>query len=348
AEVSLNRVFAPEALTEDYENGLKLFRLGCSQAFVPLSNDGKAVEDFMATREFFPKHFRAALRQRTRWVMGIALQGWERYGWSGSPGEVYWLWRDRKGLIANPLSFAGNLMFVYGAASGMWMRATPLEARIALATITLQCLRLAVRMTCSARVYGLAFALGAPVRAVYANFLNSAATFVAIGRYATARARGEPLKWLKTEHAFPHRAALLAHKRRLGEILMGRGALGEGALRMALEAKPADARLGEYLLETGQIDEASLFEALGLQQGLPLAEPVAREIPRRIAHALPIKVARRWRVLPFRVAEGALLVASPEAASQAMHEAVREFTRLELRFHLMAPSRFEKLAEALL
>ena len=35
AEASANRLFEPEALTEDYENGLKMFRLGCSQAFVP-------------------------------------------------------------------------------------------------------------------------------------------------------------------------------------------------------------------------------------------------------------------------------------------------------------------------
>ena len=31
----IQSVFEPDALTEDYENGLRLFRLGCSQAFVP-------------------------------------------------------------------------------------------------------------------------------------------------------------------------------------------------------------------------------------------------------------------------------------------------------------------------
>ena len=35
----------------------------------------------VATREYFPRHFRAAVRQRGRWVTGIALQGWERHGW---------------------------------------------------------------------------------------------------------------------------------------------------------------------------------------------------------------------------------------------------------------------------
>ena len=68
-------------------------------------------------------------------------------------------------------------------------------------------------MSCCARVYGVLFALGVPLRAVCANALNSAATFQALGRFAVARALGRPLKWLKTEHAYPTRAVLLAHKR---------------------------------------------------------------------------------------------------------------------------------------
>ncbi len=102
-----NRIFEPDALTEDYENGLRLFRLGCSQGFLPITraDTGKS-RNFVATREFFPQHWRSALDQRTRWAMGIVLQSWERHGWGGKPGEVYWLWRDRKGMLANPLSLA--------------------------------------------------------------------------------------------------------------------------------------------------------------------------------------------------------------------------------------------------
>ena len=54
ARASSNRLFEPEALTEDYENGLRLFRLGCSQAFVPISKSSSGGRDFVATREFFP------------------------------------------------------------------------------------------------------------------------------------------------------------------------------------------------------------------------------------------------------------------------------------------------------
>ena len=347
AQTASNRIFEPESLTEDYENGLRLFRLGYSQAFVPLVRSCGS-GDFVTTREYFPQDFRSALRQRTRWVMGIALQGWQRFGWKGKPGEVYWLWRDRKALISNPLSFLANLAFVYGLAAQAWTRVTPLAARFAAATLALQVLRIGIRMRCVARVYGLAFALGVPVRAVYANALNSAATLQAVARYGVARARGLPLKWVKTEHSYPSRAALLDHKRKLGEILVGSGYLGAPALAAALATQPRGVLLGEHLVRGGHLDEDSVYEALSLQQGLPVSRIDPHSISRRVARTLPEHVVRRWRVLPFRVAEGSLFLASPDLPSAEVNTALRCFTALEIRFHLVTPAKFEKLTEALL
>src|SRR5262249_16537464 len=155
-----------------------------------------------------PQKWYAALKQRTRWVMGIALQGWQRYGWRGTPGEVYWLWRDRKGLVANPLGLGGDFVLVYGAAAGLWARRPATVSYRAAVTICLQVLRSIVRIVCVARIYGFLFSLGVPLRAIYANALNSAATFLAVWRYASARIRGQRLSWLKTDHHFPSRAAL--------------------------------------------------------------------------------------------------------------------------------------------
>jgi adsorption protein B len=351
ARARSNQIFEPEALTEDYVNGLRLFRLGCTQTFVPLARGTKQsnyAADFVATREYFPQTWRAALRQRTRWVTGIALQGWQQFGWTGTPGEVYWLWRDRKGLIGNPLSLLANAVFVYGVATSLWMRVSAAGARLGAVTLALQALRIGVRMSCCARIYGVVFSLGVPLRAVCANALNSAATFQALGRFAVARSLGRPLKWLKTEHAYPMRATLLSHKRRLGEILMGAGCLTPPALAAALESKPPALRLGEYLVSAGQIPDQDLCDALSLQQGLPIARVRSSEVPAAIAHALPEKVVRDWKVLPFRVAEGHLLVASPEFPTAEAALALRAFTALELRFHLVTPAEFESLLDALL
>jgi len=347
ARSAANKIFEPEALTEDYENGLRLFRLGCSQTFVPLVHPNGSKE-FVATREFFPQRWTSAMRQRTRWVMGIALQTWERHGWKGKPGEVYWLWRDRKGLLANPLSLLANLVFVYGLATAIWHRVTPLSVELCWATLSIQGVRLAVRMACVARVYGVFFALGVPVRAVYANALNATATFNALGRYAVARARKRPLKWLKTDHAYPNRAALLAHKRKLGEILVGSGALAARALKDALETQPPGVLLGEHLVRGGHLTEESLYQALSFQQGLPIGRVEPQTVPIHVAHVLPEHVVREWGVLPFRVAEGALFVASAKLPTPEMNASLRSFTALEIRLHLVTPTEFENLASALL
>ena len=347
AKTSSNRVFEPDALTEDYENGLKLFRLGCSQAFVPILR-ATGHRNFVATREYFPQTWRSALRQRTRWVMGIALQGWQRHGWGRNLGEMYWLWRDRKGLIANPLGLMANVVFLYGLATAIWSRFPPLATRLVYATAALQLLRLAVRMACVGRIYGFGFALGVPIRAVYANLLNSSATVLAVARFGIARARGEALTWLKTDHSFPSRATLLAHSRKLGEILVSSGYLTTPALRSALVTKPPNLRLGEHLIRIGQLNEPSLYEALSLQRGLPVSDPDPAEVRPSIAHAIPEHVARRWRVLPFRIAEGGMDLASPDVPSTEMNLALRSFTTLEMRFHLVTPGNFEKLAQAFL
>jgi len=348
ARASSNRLFEPEALTEDYENGLRLFRLGCSQAFVPISRGTNGGRDFVVTREFFPASWSAALRQRTRWITGIALQGWQRFGWSGKPMEVYWLWRDRKGLLANPLSLAANLVFAYGLATAMWMRVSPGQARLAAVTMALQIFRIGVRVLCVGRIYGPIFALGVPFRAVHANALNTAATAQAVARYTWARVRGQPLKWLKTEHAYPARAALLAQKRKLGEILISSGSVPAAELALALEQRPPGTRLGEYLVGSRRLEMEALYQALSFQQGLPLVQIEPEAVPWPVAHALPEHAIRQWQVLPFRIAERNLFVASPEAPGTEMTQALRAFTSLEIRFHLVTPAEFERLAKALL
>ncbi|HEV2445508.1 MAG TPA: glycosyl transferase family protein, partial [Candidatus Sulfopaludibacter sp.] len=294
ARVSSNRVFEPAALTEDYESGLRLHRLGCRQVFVPITRLGEEGRDFMAVREFFPKQWGTALRQRTRWVTGIALQGWERFGWAGTYSEVYWFWRDRKGLISNPLGFIANAVFVYGVATAMWTRLTPVAIEITSITLAFQILRIAVRMICVAHVYGMVFALGVPLRLPYANLLNAAATVRAVARYAYARIRGLRLRWVKTEHSYPTRAALLVHKRPLGEILVGLGYLNAATLHSALGACPPGTRLGTFLVASGALNEEALYEALSLQQGLPLTHVDVHQVAPRVARALPERIAREW------------------------------------------------------
>ena len=222
----------------------------------------------------------------------------------------------------------------------------PSAAHLAAATLVLAVLRMVIRAAIVARIYGVVFALGVPVRAIYANALNSAATVQAVARLSIARVQGRPLKWVKTDHAYPNRAALLIHKRMLGEILVSSGELSAAQLNGALLRKPRDLRLGEFLVRCALVDEDAVYEALSLQQGLPLMD--FEEIPSGLAHTLPRRIVRDWRVVPFRVAEGSLFLATPELPTLEMSEELRRCTSLEIRFHLVTPARFRKLTGALL
>ncbi len=149
------QVFDPISLTEDYEVGVYIHRMGYSQIFVPLRN---TKDDLMATREYFPRKVKSAIRQRTRWVTGIALQGWERDGWRGSLATKYWFWRDRKGLVTNPISLLTNLVFLIGLLDALQSHflhqacffevTEPEILRLCAWTSGLQVFRLIIRMLC--------------------------------------------------------------------------------------------------------------------------------------------------------------------------------------------------------
>jgi hypothetical protein len=85
-----------------------------------------------------------------------------------------------------------------------------------------------------------------------------------------------------------------------------------------------------------------------LQRNLPLAAPDASEISEPATRAVPAEVLRRWRVLPFRVAEGQLFVAGPELPSDEMTQELQHFSKMEVRFHLVTPTDFEELARVYL
>lgn len=356
AQADANRIFQPGSLTEDYDNGLRFHMLGVRQLFVPLTFERGAP---LATREFFPRRFRQAVRQRSRWVTGNALQAWERFGWGRSIQDAWFLWRDRKGLWGNPISLYCNLLLLYGLTSWAagaalghpWplrelVKQSPVTDRLLYATTALFASRIVFRTAAVARIYGWAFALGVPVRMIWGNVINCAATARALFTWTRARLFRRPLVWVKTEHAYPTRGALLAYKRLLGEILTGNGYCSQSELQRALATRREGQRLGERLMEMGVLSEDELYEALSLQQSLPTVNPSPVHVSPRIARALPARVLEDFRVLPFRIEHGEIHVAGPDIPDDHVQQMLQGFTRLELRFHLITPSNYAALRAA--
>ena len=349
-----NRVFDPASLTEDYEIGLHVHQCGYRQLFSPLKCSDKG---WIATREYFPRKIRSAIRQRTRWVTGIALQCWERSGWRGSWRTRYWFWRDRKGLLSNPLTFVTNLVFIIGATDWVasiteqrpWQFAiaNPRIVALCAATLALQSLRIAIRMICVGRIFDYVFALAVPARMFHGNMINCAASFAAMCRYASARLHGRPLVWIKTEHSYPSRDALLMHRRELADVLVSSGYLTEQLrLQVQAEMRPGD-DLGDFLLANNIISDDDLCKAISLQSGVPAARIEPRHVRKGVVRSLPAHVERRFGIVPFELQDGRLFVAGSRVPPLNLFEELKNFTRLPVEFQLVTRRNYEELRKLL-
>jgi hypothetical protein len=96
------------------------------------------------------------------------------------------------------------------------------------------------------------------------------------------------------------------------------------------------------------LNEEELYEALSLQQSLPTGRVEPFEINSKVARALPRRVIHAWKVLPFRISEGTLYLASPEIPTDELNHELRAFTRMVLQFQLVTPENFEELTRSLL
>ncbi|MBB3586680.1 glycosyl transferase family protein [Sphingomonas sp. BK481] len=201
--------FDASSLTEDYELGLRIAQLGGAGRFARIVDDAGAL---IAVRAFFPATFDAAVRQKARWMTGIALAGWDRTGWARPQALAdHWMrMRDRRaplsmvvlaaayvGLTAWVLTFLVHAMVP--AAQG-WP-AMPV-VWLAGANIGLLVWRLGMRMAFTARIYGLAEAFWSLPRFVVGNVISLIAAPRAVVRYI-AMLRGAALVWDKTRHEFP-------------------------------------------------------------------------------------------------------------------------------------------------
>ena len=343
-------VFDAESLTEDYEIGVYIHDKGYRQLFAPIV---KGENGFVATREYFPRTTKTAIRQRTRWVTGIALQCWERRGWSGSFRTRYWFWRDRKGLIASPLSLLTNFLFLAGlvdlALSGLqhrpWMFAVDNPHVLVLCAMTtgLQCFRLSLRMLCVWRIFGLAFAMGVPLRSFLANLINCFASLRATWRYFAAKRDKRQLVWQKTEHAYPAHAALALQRRDFKEILVDSGFISKEALAAAIQRIPSDANLGQYLFVRGLLSDEDLCRALSLFTGAAIGQFDPGSVKKGVRWSLPAHITRQFEVVPVAIRDGRLLIAGRQVPSNEQLETIKSFTSLAVEFRLTTQQNFQQL-----
>jgi adsorption protein B len=331
--------FNTSSLTEDYEIGLK-FRLANKKVYFACRAIERVrevergifekkkvrvrVDEYIATREFFPNEFQFAVRQRSRWVLGIALQTWEQVGWKGSLPVLWCLWRDRKALLTNFLALFGYAVAFYCLARLLIGRFTGapwtfdnifppgsvLWWLVMVNTLVLAW-RSVMKFVTVDRIYGPIHGLLSLPRFFVSNVINFFATAKAVKQYVVHKWTGQPLRWLKTAHAFPSVEVLRTYQRRLGELLQDREGLGEEDLAEALTLQDRTGlKLGEVITLSGLLSSRRLADALGEQLSLPVVDPDPTQIPLILLQKVPESDAQLMGVLPLRIeTDGAVTVA---------------------------------------
>lgn len=201
--------FDAASLTEDYELGLTVATLGGRTRFVRARDAAGAL---IAVQAYFPASLPAAVRQKARWLTGIALAGWDRVGWQrgGSMGEHWMRMRDRRATLAIPVLAIAYLALVAWGASlvGHWLVGTPVPTPAGpmswLLAINAALLgwRVAMRIAFTGASHGPVQAALAIPRVLVANVIALLAARRALAIY-WPMLRGGPPRWDKTAHHFP-------------------------------------------------------------------------------------------------------------------------------------------------
>lgn len=205
--------FRPSAKTEDYELGIKLGLSGfpALMAHVPASPLNPAC---VATRGHFPSSFATAVRQRSRWLLGISLDGWRRIGWPERWIDRYMLLRDRKALPCAWLNLMTLLLTVQLLA--LWLlsklpfwppfpplvEANSLTASLLACNLVLLLWRAALRVYITSRYFGWREGLETLPRSISAILIHAAAATLALRDDLKQAITRRPAPWRKTVHTF--------------------------------------------------------------------------------------------------------------------------------------------------
>jgi adsorption protein B len=332
-------VFKLNSLTEDYEMGMRLRTVGVGKAiFVKLpikrttsekslfSGENRHVEksELVSIRNVFPAEFKSSVRQKSRWIAGIALQGWENLGWKGDLLTKYVLFKDRKALLTSQVNMLGYVVILFVIAYHAAILIFPdayhypplvnegsLLWNIILVTTVFLVQRLVVRMYCVFRFYNLKRAILSIPNFVWANIINFFATNRALYMFFHYLITGKWIKWDHTTHVPPTEEELMAFRRRIGDMLVEKRIITFEQLEGAISEQQNTGRLlGEILMLKGLVSEDELIQALGIQLRISTREIDPYETPLDLLRMFPREFAVQFSLFPVELKNNKLIVAA--------------------------------------
>jgi adsorption protein B len=213
-------VFKEDSLTEDYILGWHIYNLKASSGFIHwYEKNHPHLRTAVATQEYFPNRFFAAIKQRARWNLGIIFQARGLLALNRRDFKAYYfLWRDRRALLSAPTailsygisfillsqmvlknSFTGSTLLSNEGSSSF--REFLSIVFIVLTFVAM--IRLIVKMKLVSLYYGWNRAYLVPVRFILLGFLNFFAISRAAMLFLSFKLSKKKLIWQKTAHEMP-------------------------------------------------------------------------------------------------------------------------------------------------
>ncbi len=355
--------FSTHSLTEDYDFSFRLRDAGLKQIFARFAiedadniwrsheaDSGDNTSAYIATREFFPNKFWPAVRQKTRWTIGISFQAWRSFGWQGNWRTKYLFWRDRKMIFFSHAIALGFLAIIIFSLYGLkdWVEQDdyvyapllPDDSLIwylAYFNVFMLGVRLIQRHAWSMLYYGVGALPMVIPRYIWGAVINYLAICRATKIYLLHLLSGEPIGWDKTAHDFPEMDVLSDSQILLGELLLTRGLVAQNDLDSALaEQMTNGGLLGRILVKSKVLTDAELVGVLGEKFHLQIKDLDPFSLPESLFYILPYEFMRENQLIPMRWANNKLEIASCQLLDDDLLHKLEEKLQAQVVTYLAA------------
>jgi hypothetical protein len=118
--------------------------------------------------------------------------------------------------------------------------------------------------------------------------------------------------------------------KRIGDILLEQGFVDRVQLEEALETQKLqrDKKLGEIMVDMGYATYKMIGIALAIQYNSPFMDLSSHTIDPQLRELVPVKIARRWQVLPISLQQGVLTIAIADPTEESGQDELRKITGL--------------------
>lgn len=362
--------FNTSTLTEDYDLSFRLNTSGFRRqifvrfpVFASVQHKNfwtgkivnKQVKMLIAVHEYFPNNLRAAYRQRARWILGVAFQGWQQLGWKGSLSRRYLFLRDRKsvvsafiGVIAYILLLNVLILFAIKWSGVDFVRFPELALpeswiyEIVMLNFWLFINRIAHRMYFVWNLQGMGGLIRVIPHMIIGNVINFLAVCRAWNLFVSHLITGKKIGWDKTAHSFL--AGEQETYRMLGEMLK----LTQEQISIALQLQIQNKKMfGQICLGKSWINTEQLADALA-EQAHYLRGNISMEAVKEFAGKIPLDKIVEHQIIPFAYGQtGALHLAVRKICTEQSVRAITGFVGKELLFFVVPDVQFAQAMQVL-